>query len=86
MEDTYESGNKMQVCNTEAAIMLLRWLPDIQSRELQVWLAEQLASLCCQGHRSRMSCCSSGMISHIIMVLGRQKQIDHKAVGEYIYL
>ncbi|XP_025103761.1 neurobeachin-like protein 1 isoform X2 [Pomacea canaliculata] len=86
VEDTYESGNKMQVCNTEAAIMLLRWLPDIQSRELQVWLAEQLASLCCQGHRSRMSCCSSGMISHIIMVLGRQKQIDHKAVGHLISL
>ena len=64
--------------------MLLQWLPDIQSRELQVWLADQLTGLCSHGHRSRMSCCTSGMISHIITVLGRQKQIDHKAVGEFV--
>ena len=64
--------------------MLLQWLPDIQSRELQVWLAEQLTRLCSHGHRSRMSCCTAGMITHIITVLGRQKQIDHKAVGECV--
>ena len=82
VEEHYESSNKMRVVNTQAAMMLLQWLPDIQSHELQVWLAEQLNSLCTQGHRSRMSCCSAGMITHIITVLGRQKQIDHKAVGE----
>ena len=84
VEEQYESSNKMHVVNTQAAMMLLQWLPDVQSWELQVWLAEQLTRLCSHGHRSRMSCCTAGMISHIITVLGRQKQIDHKAVGECV--
>ncbi|KAK7507554.1 hypothetical protein BaRGS_00001489, partial [Batillaria attramentaria] len=86
VEETQESGDKTRVCNTQAAMMLLQWLPDIQSHELQVWLAERLAALCSHGHRSRMSCCSEGMIGHIITVLGRQKQINPKAVGHLITL
>ncbi|XP_076450797.1 neurobeachin-like protein 1 [Babylonia areolata] len=86
VEEHYESSSKLRVVNTQAAMMLLQWLPDVQSRELQVWLAERLASLCTHGHRSRMSCCTAGMIPHIITVLGRQKQIDHKAVGHLIGL
>ncbi|KAK7111968.1 hypothetical protein V1264_011504 [Littorina saxatilis] len=86
VEEHYESSGKMRVINTQAAAMLLQWLPDIQSHDLQVWLAEQLTALCTRGHRSRMSCCTAGMISHIITVLGRQKQIDHKAVGHLIGL
>lgn len=86
VEEQYESSSKMRVVNTQAAMMLLQWLPDIQSHELQVWLAERLTGLCTHGHRSRMSCCMAGMIPHIITVLGRQKQIDHKAVGHLIGL
>lgn len=66
--------------NVQSAIMLLCWLPDIQSKELQIWLAEHLCTLSSQ-KQNKMNCCNEGMISAIIKVLGRQKQIDPKAVG-----
>lgn len=66
--------------NVQSALMLLCWLPDIQSKELQIWLAEHLCTLSSQ-KQNKMNCCNEGMISAIIKVLGRQKQIDPKAVG-----
>ena len=41
IEGPYKSGGTYPVCNAQAALMLIQWLPDIQSVELQVRL-EQL--------------------------------------------
>jgi len=69
--------------NTHAAIMLIHWLPDIQSHDLQDWLSEHLGWLCCAEHNDKMNCCNDGMISAILMVLGRGRQINQVAVSKY---
>lgn len=86
VEDSSGGSRKMWVVNSQAAMILLQWLPDIQSHDLQVWLARELVSVCSSGHRSRMSCCAAGMIEQIVTVLRRQKQINSKAVGHLIGL
>ncbi len=68
--------------NTHAAIMLLHWLPDIQSHELQVWLSENLRWLCCCEHNNKMNCCSDGIIGAVLAVLGRERQINKDAVSK----
>ena len=68
--------------NPQAAIMLVKWLPDIQSHDLQTWLSESLSQLCTSGIHNRLSCCGAGMISAILCVLWRHQQINTRAVGK----
>ncbi|XP_069107826.1 neurobeachin-like protein 1 isoform X1 [Argopecten irradians] len=86
VEDEFDNDKVLSVHNTQAAIMLLCWLPDIQSHDLQIWLSESLSMLCGRGHNNKMNCCNDGMISAILTVLGRERQINQKAVGHLISL
>ncbi|XP_078323505.1 neurobeachin-like protein 1 isoform X4 [Crassostrea virginica] len=85
VEEEFCEGKNHVIRNVQSALMLLCWLPDIQSKELQIWLADHLCALSAQ-KQNKMNCCNEGMISAIIRVLGRQKQIDPKAVGLLINL
>ncbi|XP_041374666.1 neurobeachin-like protein 1 [Gigantopelta aegis] len=86
VEDAFVEKEEHVVHNTQAALMLLQWLPDIQSHDLQIWLSQSLRSLCGAGYRNRMKCCSEGMISTILVVLERAKQINSTAIGHLIDL
>jgi len=82
IEGRFEGGATNSVCNPEAAIMLIQWLPDIQSHDLQTWLSESLCRLCVCGIHNRLSCCNAGMIGAILDVLQRHQQINARAVGK----
>ncbi|OWF44124.1 neurobeachin-like protein 1 isoform X3 [Mizuhopecten yessoensis] len=86
VEGEFDETKEHNVQNTQAAVMLLCWLPDIQSHDLQIWLSESLSKLCGKGHNNKMNCCNDGMISAILTVLGRERQINQKAVGHLISL
>ncbi|XP_052080874.1 neurobeachin-like protein 1 isoform X2 [Mytilus californianus] len=85
VETEFDGTKHLVVHNTQAAIMLLHWLPDIQSHDLQMWLSESLGTLCAKTY-NKMNCCRDGMISAIQQVLERSKQINTKAVGYLIGL
>jgi len=61
----------------------MQWLPDVQSHDLQIWLTDQLQKLCSANHKNKMFCCENGVIGAILVVLGREKQINPTAIGEY---
>ena len=82
IEGVYEENCTYTVHNTHAAIMLIQWLPDIQSHDLQIWLAEHLRQLCSSSHNNNMNCCNNGMIGAILCVLDREKQINPAAVSK----
>ncbi|XP_060592045.1 neurobeachin-like protein 1, partial [Ruditapes philippinarum] len=86
VEGDYEENCTYNIHNTHAAIMLIQWLPDIQSHDLQIWLAEHLRQLCSSNHNNKMNCCNNGMIVAILCVLGREKQINPAAVSHLIGL
>ncbi|XP_076087925.1 neurobeachin-like protein 1 isoform X3 [Mytilus galloprovincialis] len=85
VETEFDGTKHLVVHNTQAAIMLLHWLPDIQSHDLQMWLSECLGTLCAKSY-NKMNCCRDGMIGAILQVLERLKQINTKAVGYLISL
>lgn len=84
VEGDFSNESNRSVHNTQAAVMLVYWLPDIQSHDLQIWLSERLMCLCSHGYHNRMNCCNEKMIGAILSVLSRERQINPKAVGEYI--
>ena len=67
--------------NVQAALLLVQWLPDIQSHDLQIWLSDWLRRLCSSSVHNRMFCCNEGLISAILNILHREKQINQEAVG-----
>lgn len=81
VETDFDNTKHQVVHNTQAAVMLLHWLPDIQSHDLQIWLSENLGNLCAKTY-NKMNCCRDGIIGAILQVLERTKQINTKAVGK----
>ena len=85
VEGIYEEKKPFSVHNTQAAIMLIQWLPDIHSHDLQIWLSENLRALCSLEHKNKMNCCNDGMIGCILNVLGREKQINPAAISKFVH-
>ena len=71
--------------NPQAALLLIQWLPDIQSHHLQTWLSDSLRVLCMASNHNRIQACTHGMIHAIIGVLQREKQVNRQAIGKWMY-
>ena len=82
IEGSFENGATQPVRNAQAAIMLVNWLPDIQSHDTQTWLADNLCRLCTGSIHNELNCCIAGMINAVLSVLERHQQINARAVGE----
>ena len=76
------SKKQYPVANAEAALMLLEWLPDMTSHDLQVWTADCLRRLCCHANHNRMHCCNAGLIEVILRVITQHETIDPLAMGK----
>lgn len=59
---------ELQLRNTQAVLMLLRWLPDVQQPPLQEGVARALTAICGRGNANRMVCCYAGVLAEIIKV------------------
>ncbi|CAI9726854.1 1 isoform X1 [Octopus vulgaris] len=86
VEDVFDDHKLQNIRNVPAAKLLLHWLPDIQSADLQVWLSKKLQLLCCHGYINLMNCCNEGLIGSILTALKREKQITYRAVYNLIHL
>ena len=81
LEEKFQLGNSYPIRNPQAVLMLIEWLPDIESLDLQLWLSTCVRSLCASSTHNAMLCCNEGMIATILSVLARHRQIDSKAIG-----
>ena len=66
VEDEFEARQDYVIENMEAIRILLQWLPHVETRETQVWLAETLQLVCCCTLHNRMQCCSAGVLTHTL--------------------
>ena len=82
MEGTFEGGTNYPIKNVQAALMLIQWLPDIESRDIQLWLAESLRMICSCNSHNRMHACNEGVVAAILNVLSRADRVNTKAIGE----
>ncbi|EEC02964.1 nbeal1, putative [Ixodes scapularis] len=71
--------------NLDVMIHLLHWLPQLESRGMQLWLVEQLEGTVQGSLRSRLDCTRAGVISALIQVLGRSTSLGGKAVGRLLH-
>ncbi|XP_077997957.1 neurobeachin-like protein 1 isoform X2 [Glandiceps talaboti] len=81
IEGTFSKKCKPSMPNTKVALVLLKWIPDIEDHELQVWVAEALKFICTFSTHNRMHSCNTGMITIILEVLRKSNKMHSKTVG-----
>ncbi|KAH9489603.1 Neurobeachin-like protein 1 [Bulinus truncatus] len=85
-ESQYESSRSHVIRNTQAVVILMKWVEYIHSPELQVWLSEELKKLCTSSYGNRMACCKGQLVSVLISLLKGHSNLQLKTVGNIICL
>ena len=84
VEDEYVPGQDYVIENMEAVRILLQWLPHVETRDKQTWLAETLQHVCCCTLHNRMQCCSTGVLAHTLSNLQQADKYDFKTAKSYL--
>ncbi|XP_034615649.1 LOW QUALITY PROTEIN: neurobeachin-like protein 2 [Trachemys scripta elegans] len=72
--------------NEQPLLMLIAWLPELKSRDLQVFLSDWLKRVCDASLPSRVTCVKAGMVSCLLDALGAERELDRKCSENLIYL
>ncbi|CAM5094801.1 unnamed protein product [Eretmochelys imbricata] len=72
--------------NEQPLLMLIAWLPELKSRDLQVFLSDWLKRICDASLPSRVTCVKAGMVSCLLDTLRAEQELDRKCSKNLIYL
>jgi len=81
VEGQYDEQVNQLIKNAHAAAMIVRWMPDISSPELQKWLSASLLKLCVGSRRNLLQCCQAGLNSALLECLLQENRFDISILG-----
>uniref|UniRef100_A0A8C5NPI7 Neurobeachin-like protein 2 n=1 Tax=Junco hyemalis TaxID=40217 RepID=A0A8C5NPI7_JUNHY len=57
------------ISNVQPLLLLIQWLPELESHELQIFISNWLRRICCIDRQSRATCVNANMVIRIIETL-----------------
>ncbi|KAJ7408040.1 neurobeachin like 1 [Willisornis vidua] len=57
------------ISNVQPLLLLIQWLPELESHELQIFISNWLRRICCINRQSRATCVNANMVIRIIETL-----------------
>uniref|UniRef100_A0A6Q2Z583 Neurobeachin-like protein 2 n=1 Tax=Esox lucius TaxID=8010 RepID=A0A6Q2Z583_ESOLU len=81
VEGEHTSMGILGISNVEPLLLLIQWLPEMDSAELQVFTADWLRRLCCINRRTRATCVNAAMAMRLLASLERHARL-HRACAE----
>uniref|UniRef100_A0A8D2LC14 Neurobeachin-like protein 2 n=1 Tax=Varanus komodoensis TaxID=61221 RepID=A0A8D2LC14_VARKO len=81
VEGDHASVGMLGISNVQPLLLLIQWLPELESRDLQVFISNLLKRICCLNRQSRATCVNTNMVIHIIKTLS-QHALLHGACAE----
>lgn len=72
------------ISNVEPLLLLVQWLPDLDSSEQQIFMADWLRRICCLNRQTRATCVNAAMVMQALAVLGRHQRL-HRACAESLF-
>ena len=81
VDGTYKREANQSILNTGPTSILLRLLPLIRKQELQVTMADNVATSCVCSDYSRMQCCNDGILSMVLDALEARESLHRKTQG-----
>eukprot|EP00058_Branchiostoma_floridae_P012964 XP_002598452.1 hypothetical protein BRAFLDRAFT_83269 [Branchiostoma floridae] len=58
VEGEFKPGTPQHIHNTKAVALLIQWVPELQSHDLQIWLTDSLRKVCSSSFENKAHCCS----------------------------
>lgn len=81
VEGEHTSVGLLGISNVEPLLLLVQWLPELDSSELQLFTADWLRRLSCLNRQTRATCVNATMVVRVLAVLERHQQL-HRACAE----
>ncbi|XP_071320781.1 neurobeachin-like protein 1 isoform X3 [Trachinotus anak] len=81
VEGEHTSVGLLGISNVEPLLLLVQWLPELDSSELQLFTADWLRRLSCLNRQTRATCVNATMVMRALAALERHERL-HRACAE----
>ncbi|KAA8579540.1 hypothetical protein FQN60_006633 [Etheostoma spectabile] len=81
VEGEHTSVGLLGISNVEPLVLLVQWLPELDSSEQQLFTADWLRRLSCLNRQTRATCVNAAMVMQALACLERHKRL-HRACAE----
>ncbi|XP_062302263.1 neurobeachin-like protein 1 isoform X3 [Osmerus eperlanus] len=81
VEGEHTSVGILGISNVEPLLLLIQWLPEMDSAELQVFTSDWLRRLCCINRQTRATCVNAAMAVRVLATLEHHGRL-HRACAE----
>lgn len=85
VEGEHTSVGLLGISNVEPLLLLVQWLPELESSEQQIFTADWLRRLSCLNRQTRATCVNATMVLRALSALDEQRQHGrqlHRACAE----
>ncbi|KAH0627676.1 hypothetical protein JD844_003763 [Phrynosoma platyrhinos] len=87
VEGDHSSFPMRPIHNEQPLLILIMWIPELKSPDLQVFLSDWLKKICDSSLQSRTTCVKAGMVCCLLNALcTTEQELDGKCVENLIYL
>ncbi|XP_077160810.1 neurobeachin-like protein 2 isoform X4 [Paroedura picta] len=87
VEGDHASSPARPIHNEQPLLILVSWLPELRSRDLQVFLSDWLKRICNSSLQSRTTCVKAGMVGSLVGALcAAERQLDPKCAENLLCL
>ncbi|KFP37410.1 Neurobeachin-like 1, partial [Chlamydotis macqueenii] len=69
------------ISNVQPLLLLIQWLPELESHDLQIFISNWLKRICCINRQSRATCVNANMVIRIIETLNSHSAL-HRTCAE----
>ncbi|XP_041835153.1 neurobeachin-like protein 1 isoform X2 [Melanotaenia boesemani] len=84
VEGEHTSVGLLGISNVEPLLLLVQWLPELDSPELQLFTADWLRRLCCLNRQTRATCVNATMVMRALAALERHERLN-RACAESLF-
>ncbi|XP_029444090.1 neurobeachin-like protein 2 isoform X2 [Rhinatrema bivittatum] len=86
VEGDHSSFPGQVIRNEQPLLILVQWIPDLPSHDLQIFVSSWLKSICDSSLQSQMTCVEAGMVSCLLSALCSDQQLDSKCAENLIHI
>ncbi|XP_074857149.1 neurobeachin-like protein 1 isoform X3 [Carettochelys insculpta] len=81
VEGDHMSVGILGISNVQPLLLLIQWLPELESHDLQIFISSWLKRICCINRQSRATCVNANMVTRIIETLNFHSSL-HRTCAE----
>ncbi|XP_020794739.2 neurobeachin-like protein 1 [Boleophthalmus pectinirostris] len=81
VEGEHTSVGLLGISNVDPLLLLVQWLPELDSCELQLFTADWVRRLSCLNRQTRATCVNASMVKRALSALKRHQRL-HRSCGE----